>query len=61
LNGAAGMLYLEQKGIVHCDIGARNLLVSESDGAFMVKIADFGLSRQKEDELQQSEVFPVRV
>jgi serine/threonine protein kinase len=35
---AAGMNYLESKKIVHRDIGARNLLVTESDGRYVVKV-----------------------
>eukprot|EP01117_Protostelium_nocturnum_P011066 TRINITY_DN4014_c0_g1_i1.p1 TRINITY_DN4014_c0_g1~~TRINITY_DN4014_c0_g1_i1.p1 ORF type:complete len:1508 (-),score=396.84 TRINITY_DN4014_c0_g1_i1:57-4580(-) len=41
-----GMIYLESKGIIHRDLGARNLLVTEADGKFCVKISDFGMSRE---------------
>eukprot|EP01117_Protostelium_nocturnum_P011067 TRINITY_DN4014_c1_g1_i1.p1 TRINITY_DN4014_c1_g1~~TRINITY_DN4014_c1_g1_i1.p1 ORF type:complete len:1625 (-),score=589.56 TRINITY_DN4014_c1_g1_i1:7-4881(-) len=41
-----GMIYLESKGIIHRDLGARNLLVTESDGKFCIKISDFGMSRE---------------
>src|SRR4051794_25608586 len=40
------MRYMEQKKIVHRDIGLRNFLIREQDGEpYFVKIADFGLSR----------------
>ncbi|KAJ2948936.1 hypothetical protein O0L34_g5871 [Tuta absoluta] len=39
---ALGMRHLEQRGITHRDLAARNILV---DGAGILKVADFGLSR----------------
>eukprot|EP01119_Soliformovum_irregulare_P003909 TRINITY_DN1494_c1_g1_i2.p1 TRINITY_DN1494_c1_g1~~TRINITY_DN1494_c1_g1_i2.p1 ORF type:complete len:718 (-),score=249.77 TRINITY_DN1494_c1_g1_i2:9-2162(-) len=42
---AQGMVYLESKGVVHRDLACRNLLVTIRDGKFLVKIADFGMSR----------------
>jgi len=45
---AAGMLYLEGQGIVHRDLALRNLLVGtrgDKYERFVVKVADFGLSR----------------
>jgi len=43
---AAGLHYLEDRNIVHRDLAARNLLVTEVDGRYIIKIADFGLSRE---------------
>eukprot|EP00731_Ephydatia_muelleri_P018590 Em0011g630a len=44
---ALGMNYLARKGFVHRDLAARNVLVSERN---VCKIADFGLSRDLEDQ-----------
>ena len=44
---AAGMGYLAGKSFVHRDLAARNILVSEND---ICKIADFGLSRDLQNE-----------
>ncbi|XP_045773349.1 fibroblast growth factor receptor 3-like [Maniola jurtina] len=42
LQVALGMRHLEERGITHRDLAARNILV---DGAGLLKVADFGLSR----------------
>ncbi|XP_052741513.1 proto-oncogene tyrosine-protein kinase receptor Ret-like [Bicyclus anynana] len=42
LQVALGMRHLEARGITHRDLAARNILV---DGAGLLKVADFGLSR----------------
>ncbi|CAK1556444.1 unnamed protein product [Leptosia nina] len=42
LQVALGMQHLEARGITHRDLAARNILV---DGAGVLKVADFGLSR----------------
>src|SRR4051794_7990661 len=41
-----GMVYLQSRGVIHRDLAARNLLVSNVDGQYVVKVADFGLSRE---------------
>ncbi|CAJ0561700.1 unnamed protein product, partial [Mesorhabditis spiculigera] len=40
LEGAQGMEYIHQQGVIHRDIGARNFLIDK-----VVKVNDFGLSR----------------
>jgi serine/threonine protein kinase len=42
LDAAKGMLYLHDKGLLHCDLKSLNLLV---DGSWTCKVGDFGLSR----------------
>lgn len=43
------MRYLEEKQVVHSDLAARNVLVSEerpgAEPVLVVKVADFGLAR----------------
>lgn len=40
---ASALCYIQQKGLVHRDVAARNVLVASRD---CVKLADFGLSRE---------------
>ena len=46
LDAAAGMQYLESKNCIHRDLAARNCLVGEGN---VVKISDFGMSREEEE------------
>ena len=46
LDAAAGMQYLESKNCIHRDLAARNCLVGEKN---IVKISDFGMSREEEE------------
>ncbi|CAF3825275.1 unnamed protein product [Adineta steineri] len=41
-----GMIYLEEKGYVHCDLTARNIYVGDCD---IVKIGGFGLAKHPQD------------
>jgi c-src tyrosine kinase len=41
------MTYLEEKGIVHRDLAASNVLISQDD---IAKVSDFGLAKKILDE-----------
>ena len=61
LDAAAGMQYLESKNCIHRDLAARNCLVGEGN---VVKISDFGMSREEEeytvsDGLKQVRSLPI--
>jgi len=47
LGAAAGLTHLHYEDILHCDLAARNLLVSSNviTGNYTVKVTDFGLSK----------------
>nr|BAR87950.1 epidermal growth factor receptor [Dugesia japonica] len=47
---ACGMEYLESKGIIHCDLAARNVLIQSPR---QVKITDFGLAKMLDYSQQQ--------
>lgn len=51
-----GMAYLEKKSVLHRDLAARNCLVDKS----VVKITDFGMSREEEIYTSVSKQIPVR-
>jgi len=59
LSVASGMSYLASKNIVHRDLSARNLLFLNVDAShpgkkYVVKVADFGLSKVMVDECYQA-------
>ncbi len=45
------MQYLEKKQVVHRDLALRNLLVSQVDGRYLVKVSDFGLSKRANSKI----------
>lgn len=58
------MDYLEAKNIVHRDLRCANLLISQSDDKWNVKISDLGLSRQIASDsvyVSTDSTFPVKV
>ncbi|XP_046965857.1 fibroblast growth factor receptor 3-like [Vanessa cardui] len=57
LQVALGMQHLEERGITHRDLAARNILV---DGAGVLKVADFGLSRSGVYVHTRSRPVPLR-
>ncbi|XP_026735194.1 fibroblast growth factor receptor 3-like [Trichoplusia ni] len=57
LQVALGMRHLEERGITHRDLAARNILV---DGAGLLKVADFGLSRSGVYVHTRSRPVPLR-
>mmetsp|Transcript_16828 Transcript_16828/g.29083 ORF Transcript_16828/g.29083 Transcript_16828/m.29083 type:complete len:1029 (+) Transcript_16828:118-3204(+) len=60
-DAASAVLHLHSENLVHRDIAARNVLLSEN---YVAKLTDFGLSRQLEDECSYNQTFnslgPVR-
>lgn len=51
---AAGMRYLESMCVVHCDLAARNILVSENADELICKIANFGLAQFLSDDIYEA-------
>jgi len=61
---ASGMSHLHKENILHCDLAARNLLVSlKGKDQYVIKVADFGLSHISESDnynLKAEAKFPIR-
>jgi serine/threonine protein kinase len=49
---ANGMKFLESIRIIHRDLAARNILIFFQNGSLVLKIADFGLSKQDNYKLR---------
>uniref|UniRef100_A0A0K0DPM6 Non-specific protein-tyrosine kinase n=1 Tax=Angiostrongylus cantonensis TaxID=6313 RepID=A0A0K0DPM6_ANGCA len=59
IDAAVGMAYLHSKGCIHRDIACRNCLIDVKKS--IVKISDFGLSKQVEVyKIQAHERLPIR-
>ena len=56
VDAAAGMEYLESKSCIHRDLAARNCLIGAKD---ILKISDFGMSREVEEGNVQPRVKSV--
>ena len=54
------MVYLQSRNVIHRDLSARNLLVSNVDGKYEAKVADFGLSRETDEYKAESSLIPIR-
>lgn len=51
VNICDGMSYLEEKGIVHRDLAASNVLIADDN---IAKVSDFGLAKKIMDEIQSA-------
>lgn len=49
------MRYLESKNCIHRDLAARNCLIGYEN---IVKISDFGMSREEEEYIGTYNIFP---
>jgi hypothetical protein len=56
---ANGMKFLESIRIIHRDLAARNVLISFQNGSLVLKIADFGLSRQDNYKLRANSTISI--
>ena len=57
---AEGLMYLTERGYLHRDVAARNVLLNSE---YRGKIADFGLSRESQDDtyyISRGGAVPVR-
>eukprot|EP01112_Ceratiomyxa_fruticulosa_P015730 TRINITY_DN4666_c0_g1_i2.p1 TRINITY_DN4666_c0_g1~~TRINITY_DN4666_c0_g1_i2.p1 ORF type:complete len:275 (+),score=58.02 TRINITY_DN4666_c0_g1_i2:263-1087(+) len=52
---ACGMLQLENRGVIHLDLACRNILISNVEGSYRAKLADFGLSKHLNKEKSENE------
>lgn len=48
------MRYLESKNCIHRDLAARNCLIGYEN---IVKISDFGMSREEEEYIGKNDVY----
>jgi len=64
IDAAKVLLYLEKEKIIHRDVAARNFLMSKAgdDGDYVIKLGDFGMSRNTPDEVYRKKEgsFPIR-
>ncbi len=56
------MNYLSKNKVIHRDLALRNLLVTQTDGRYVIKVADFGLSRKTDNDYyaSQDKMLPIK-
>ncbi|KAI9014086.1 kinase-like domain-containing protein, partial [Hyaloraphidium curvatum] len=61
-DAAVGMTFLHSKGVVHSDLKAENVLVDDTGGTPVAKIADFGLAkvRTRVEDTQGNKAYQYR-
>jgi len=52
-----GMKHLQHENLVHRDLSARNILMSQTKDGWIAKISDFGLSRSVDTETQKGQTI----
>ena len=58
-----GMVCLESKNVIHCDLAARNILVKQDGNGFKAKVGDFGMGKVSSSKVYYSKdsQMPIKV